>query len=143
MTIPYQVLVTNQTGLISAPWITFFNGIINKYNPDLMVKLADVATANTYDLPATNSGMIVDNVGCSAIQTVNLPVAITGIEYRVICSENHAIHLKPQSGELIDGASTTGKYLSLDSIGVSAYLICVNFGKWHILSSHGTTSFET
>lgn len=140
--IPVQAKLVDLNGYITSPWITFLNPIVNKYNPIITIKLADKATAGVYNLPATESGSIIDNKGCSAVQTVNLPVATTGLEYRIICSEGFAIHMAPQAGEWVMGASSAGKYFSLDDAGSSAYLICVNFGSWQVLSSHGANSFE-
>lgn len=140
--IPIQAKLVDDNKHITSPWISFLNLVVNKYNPIITIKLLTKATANVYNLPAAESGSIIDNEGCGAIQTVNLPSAITGLEYRIICSDNFAIRMKPQAGEWVIGAGAAGKYFSLDAVGSSAYLICVNFGSWQVLSSHGTNSFE-
>ena len=90
-----------------------------------------------------NQGRSVDNTGTGATQAITLPAAVVGLEYHGIRYATQAMHFIPHSGEQILGASAVDKYLSLDSDGASVHLKCLNDGVWQVISSFGTTSFET
>lgn len=137
---PIQAAFLDQNGRITQPWVAWIQFI--SVGAFLVVSLSDLAVLDEYSLSTVESSRVVTNKDCTAIQTVNLPAATIGLEYRFTEVAGFAIHAKPQSTDTIVGASAAGKYLSLDVLGSSAYLRCIVDGTWAILSSHGTTSYE-
>jgi hypothetical protein len=82
-----------------------------------------------------------DNTGAGSITTLNLPLAVEGMEYIVRRVASFAYRINPQTAEKFAG-STAGKYKSLDSDGAYMKIECLSPGIWHVMASFGTISDE-
>jgi hypothetical protein len=81
------------------------------------------------------------NTGASGIVAMNLPTSVSGMRLRLFRVASFSFRVFPVSGETI-GTGGAGKYMSLDTDTASVSLECIVAGKWAIVGSSGTFSFQ-
>lgn len=139
--------VVESTGL-RANRINLSGGISNAYRNTSQqvtygkhIELTIATSLNAYYKGAT----ILNTNATAANNHTLINTGIIDIGTRISFSRTNASYVlraTPYGTDQILGSSAAGKYISLDAIGSSVTLEYVGSGKWQVIASHGTISFQ-
>ena len=100
-------------------------------------------TAN-YTILAAESGKLFTNLGATGTITLTLPPATVGLEYEFSVRATQELRIDPDGTETLEStamaavAGSAGQYIWANAVGESIKLVCLEAGKWAVLTHRGT-----
>ncbi len=102
----------------------------------------------SYTLQAADCGTLFTNLGATATLTFTLPPATVGLHFqfqvRASSGTSWQLRVVASGSELLETcaatrvAATANDYLWADAIGENLHLVCLEAGKWAVLTYEGT-----
>jgi hypothetical protein len=102
----------------------------------------------SYSIQAAECGTLFTNLGATATLTFTLPPATVGLHFqfqvRASAGTSWQLRVVASGSELLESCAatrataTTNDYLWADAIGENLHLVCLEAGKWAVLTYEGT-----